>query len=136
MINPNQNIIKPLGVTNAPDITLNQPKPSAIEMSDSFMTNSMDLSKKGLPKYKGKKDKTPKVGVIDTPPYNKTPIQSELNKLNQKQNGPNKKKLKNHIDFSGFLMRAAVLIGGVLLLSQVSKPIGTAVKRIWHHLHK
>ena len=136
MINPNQNIIKPLGVANTPNITLKQPKPSAIEMADSFMLNNMDLSKKGLPKYKGKKDKTPKVGVIDTPPYNKTPIQSELNKLNQDQIDPNKKRLKTHIDFSGFLMYAAVLIGGVLLLTQISKPIASTVKRILEHLHK
>lgn len=133
MINSNQNIIQPVGIVNNNNISANRTKPSAIAAADDFLVSSMDLSKRSTPKYKGKKDKPPKVGIIETPQYNKTPVKNELLKLEAENPAPkNKKKKSSGLDISGILTLGTICAGGILFISLIRKPMMSVLNKIFH----
>ena len=143
MINPNQNIINPIGVTQAQNIqtapnNLKQPVPNLSSAANNIISNNinkdisqspMDLFGRQKVKGLGKKDKAPKVGIIDAPPYNKTPITNELNKL-EAQTPKEKNKRPKPTNISFFLMLGIAAMGAFLFFSQISKPISSLIKKI------
>ena len=142
MINPNQNIINPIGAVQAQNIptqaNLKQPMPNLSSSANNLISNnigralnqtsSMDLFGKKV-KGLGKKDKAPQVGIIDVPPYNQTPVTNEFKRL-ELENPKEKTKKNKKVNISSALMFGVVGIGAFLFFSQISKPLLSLIKKL------